>query len=47
MKMQNTFGLITAESRTDTTGGFLTMDGDLVDLSDMQLRLSLAMELRL
>ena len=33
MKMQNTFGLITAESRTDTTGGFLTMDGDLVDLS--------------
>ncbi|MBT5843557.1 MAG: hypothetical protein HOH79_01075 [Euryarchaeota archaeon] len=33
MKMQNTFGLVTAESRTDTTGGFLTMDGDLVDLS--------------
>ena len=33
MKMQNTFGLITAESRTDTTGGFLTGSGDLVDLS--------------
>ena len=33
MKMQNTFGLITAESRIGTTGGFLTMDGDLVDLS--------------
>ena len=33
IKMQETFGLITAESRTDTTGGFLTMDGDLVDLS--------------
>jgi len=33
VKMQSTFGLITAESRIGTTGGFLTMDGDLVDLS--------------
>ena len=33
VKMVSTYGLITAESRTDTTGGFLTMDGDLVDLS--------------
>ena len=32
-KMDDTFGLITAESRTGTTGGFLTMDGDMVDLS--------------
>ena len=32
-KAVNTFGLIEAESRTGTTGGFLTMDGDLVDLS--------------
>ena len=33
VKMVSTYGLITAESRTGTTGGFLTMDGDLVDLS--------------
>ncbi|MCP2505020.1 MAG: hypothetical protein NLN65_06975, partial [Candidatus Poseidoniaceae archaeon] len=33
MKMQVTFGLITAESRIGTTGGFLTGSGDLVDLS--------------
>ena len=33
VKMDNTFGLITAESRIGTTGGFLTMDGDMVDLS--------------
>ena len=32
-KMAATFGLITAESRIGTTGGFLTMDGDMVDLS--------------
>ncbi|MEZ8001976.1 MAG: hypothetical protein QMC58_07060 [Candidatus Poseidoniaceae archaeon] len=33
VKMAATFGLITAESRIGTTGGFLTMDGDMVDLS--------------
>jgi hypothetical protein len=33
VKMQSTFGLITAESRIGTTGGFLTMDGDMIDLS--------------
>ena len=32
-KTANTFGLITAESRIETTGGFLTGSGDLVDLS--------------
>ena len=32
-KMVNTLGLITAESRTETTGGFLTGSGDKVDLS--------------
>ncbi len=32
-KAANTFGLITAESRIETTGGFLTGSGDLVDLS--------------
>ncbi|MBL6885748.1 MAG: hypothetical protein ISR21_08715, partial [Candidatus Poseidoniaceae archaeon] len=32
-KTVNTFGLITAESRTGTTGGFLTGSGDMVDLS--------------
>ena len=33
VKMAATYGLITAESRIGTTGGFLTMDGDMVDLS--------------
>ncbi|MDC3267803.1 CD36 family protein [bacterium] len=32
-KTVNTLGLITAESRTGTTGGFLTGSGDMVDLS--------------
>ena len=32
-KTANTLGLITAESRTGTTGGFLTGSGDMVDLS--------------
>ena len=32
-KTVNTFGLISAESRIETTGGFLTGSGDLVDLS--------------
>ena len=32
-KTVNTLGLITAESRTETTGGFLTGSGDKVDLS--------------
>ena len=32
-KTVNTFGLITAESRTGTTGGFLTGSDDMVDLS--------------